>query len=205
MGRIIRDFKAWVGHGVDLVRILKFNFRNPHSYTKFRMICSFKEKAGCHVLIEAGTYHGVMADRCSAIFDKVYTIELDEGLARRASCYLRDKRNVSVICGDALKILSGILEKDEVRDVLVYLDGHFSGEGTACGELAEPAVEELNVLSKHKSKVHAIVVDDFRSFGTEAGFPSKSSLLKSAEDAFGGGSFEITVHLDQPLIVKKEV
>ncbi|MBI4353097.1 MAG: hypothetical protein HY593_04130 [Candidatus Omnitrophica bacterium] len=200
--RMVRDLKGFLGYGLDLLRILRLDFKNPHSYTKFRMIRSVQRKAHCRVLIEAGTYFGATADRCSRIFDQVYTIELDERLAEKASDYLKRRKNVRVMKGDALHILPQLLQREDIGNVLIYLDGHFCGDGTACGIFPEPAVEELRLLSPYKEKINAVIVDDFRSFGSEEGFPAKSVLLKSAEDCFMDGFFETTVFLDQLLIVR---
>src|SRR5262249_52955544 len=77
--------------------------------------------------------------------------------------------------------LPKIVARSEVRDLLVFLDGHFSGGETALGELPEPAIEEIKALGAFRDKVRAVVVDDFRSFGVEQGWPSKASLIQSFE------------------------
>lgn len=198
MNKPDQKFQAFTGHCIDLYRIASFNFKNPHSYTKFRQIKSIQEKTNSTVLIETGTYRGVTTKRCSYIFERIYTIELDEKLATEAATYLANKKNVEVIQGDALEVLPKILESDGLNNVLVFLDGHFSGGETACGNLPEPAVEELRIISKYKDKIKGVVIDDFRLFGTEHGFPKKSDLLKSAEGYFD--DYDINVHLDQLII-----
>lgn len=179
-------------------------FSNPHSYTKFLVINSVRKNTGATVLIEAGTFRGITTARASSVFDRVYSIELDETLAAAATKKLRTKKNVKVIQGDALQVIPQLLEDERLRDVLLFLDGHFSGGETACGDLPEPAAEELHTLRNYKDKISAIVIDDLRSFGTEIGFPKKSELLRSAEDAFGS-DFDITLFLDQLIISKKPV
>ena len=108
-------------------------------------------------------------------------------------------RNVLCLQGDALKLLPSVLERVEVRDALVFLDGHFSGGVTAHGELAEPACEEILALAGYKDKINALIVDDFRCFGRDKGYPSRSRLLETVEDSFGR-EFDYTVHLDQLLV-----
>jgi hypothetical protein len=85
-----------------------------------------------------------------------------------------------------------IVARSEVSDLLVFLDGHFSG---ARGGLADPAVEEIKALGAFRDKVRAVVVDDFRSFGVEKGWPSKSSLIQSFERHLG--DMDLIVHMDQ--------
>jgi hypothetical protein len=200
MNKPDQKLQALTGYCLDLYRIASFSFKNPHSYTKFRQIKSIQEKTNSTVFIETGTYRGVTTKRCSSIFEKIYTIELDEKLATGAAAYLANKKNIEVIQGDALAVLPKLLNGEVVNNVLIFLDGHFSGGETACGNLLEPAVEELTIISKYRDKVKGIVIDDFRLFGTEHGFPKKSDLLKVAEKYFD--DYEITVHLDQLIIAK---
>jgi len=187
------------GHILDLYRLARFDVRNPHSYSKVRQIRALANRTNSRVLIEAGTFLGNTAMRCSGNFESVITIELDANLFRQAKAYLARKRNVSCLEGDALKLLPAVLERADVTASLVFLDGHFSGGETAHGELAEPACEELAVLARYKDKINAVIVDDFRCFGRDSGWPKRSRLLESIEESFGD-DFEYTVHLDQVLI-----
>jgi hypothetical protein len=204
MNKQNREFQAIVGHLIDLYRIASFNFSNPHSYTKFRAIKSLQKKTNSKVLIETGTYLGVTTKRCAPIFEKVYTVELDETLANKAKTFLHSKKNVEVIQGDALDSLASILENSliNISSVLIFLDGHASGGDTACGNLPEPAIEELKIIAQYKNKVNAIIIDDFRLFGVDDGFPSKSDVLKTIEDNFE--EYNSTVYLDQIVISRKE-
>ncbi|HEY9302612.1 MAG TPA: rRNA adenine N-6-methyltransferase family protein [Phormidium sp.] len=202
MNKQNQHFQAWAGHALDIYRLASFNFKNPHSYTKFRQINSLRKRTNSSVFIETGTYLGVTTNRCSSVFDKVYTIELDEKLAAQAASYLSNKKNVEVIQGDALKVLPTLLESESVNNALIFLDGHFSGGVTACGDLPEPAIQELQVIADYKNKVKAIIIDDFRCFGTDLGFPKKSEVIGIMEKHFD--NYEITVHLDQLILVKTQ-
>jgi hypothetical protein len=187
------------GHLLDLFRLARFDVRNPHSYSKVRQIRALASRTHSRVFIEAGTFLGNTAMRCSRDFERVITIELDANLFRQAKAYLLHRRNVRCLEGDALKLLPSILEEAEVGDALIFLDGHFSGGVTAQGELTEPACEELTVLARHKDKINAVIVDDFRCFGRDKGWPKRSRLLATIEESFGD-NFDYTVHLDQVLI-----
>lgn len=187
------------GHIVDLYRLARFDVRNPHSYSKVRQIKALANRTSSRVFLEAGTFVGNTAMRCSGDFEKVVTIELDPILHQQAKTYLSRRSNVLCLEGDALKLLPSVLEKTDIRDALVFLDGHFSGGATAHGELAEPACEEITVLAKYRDKINAVIIDDFRCFGRDEGWPKRSRLLATIENSFGDG-FDYTVHLDQVLI-----
>lgn len=190
------------GHLIDLYRMLAFDVKNPHSLSKLRNINALRKRTGARMMIETGTFRGVTAARCARLFDKVFTIELEPTLAREAAEYLRAWPNVEAIEGDGLAMLPAVLARADVRDVLVFLDGHFSGGVTAHGDVPEPAVLEVEAIAKYREKIRAIIVDDFRCFGTEAGMPSKADILRSLEHHFNDG-YEIAVHLDQILVARR--
>ncbi|MEH1816454.1 MAG: rRNA adenine N-6-methyltransferase family protein [Nostoc sp.] len=199
MNKQNKNFEAIIGHLIDLYNIATFRFVNaPHSYTKFRAIKASQIATQSKNFIETGTYLGVTTRRCAPFFENVYTIELDKELAKKANTFLKPNKNVQVFQGDTLDILPELLRQEIVKDCLIFLDGHFSGGITACGSLAEPAIEELKIIAMYKNKVNAIIIDDFRLFGTEPGFPSKTNLFQLIEDNFP--EFNITVHLDQLIL-----
>jgi hypothetical protein len=169
---------------------------------KFRQIDACRIATGCTAALEVGTYYGDMTARLATVFEEVITIELDPVLAGKADVSLRGLGNVRVIVGDGLARLPEALRELAGNRVLVYLDGHFSGGETACGDLPEPAVAELSMLLAHVGELGAVVVDDFRCFGTEPGFPKKSWLLRAAE-LFEYHGFRVLVQNDQTLIVKE--
>jgi hypothetical protein len=195
-------FAAIGGHIVDMYRLARFDVRNPHSFSKVRQIKALARRTNSRVFVEAGTFLGNTAMRCSSAFEKVITIELDAKLFQQAKNYLSRRANVLCLEGDALKILPTVLEKSDVADALIFLDGHFSGGVTAHGDLAEPACEEIALLARYKSKINAIVVDDFRCFGRDKGWPKKSLLLEAVENSFGD-EFDFTIHMDQLLIWRR--
>jgi hypothetical protein len=201
MNKQNKELEAIAAHILDLYKIASFTFAVPHSYTKFRSILAMKKRTNAKDLVETGTYLGVTTKRCAAHFENIYTIELDQDLAVKAKQHLSNNTNIEVIQGDAVAVLPNIMEKDQTSDLLVFLDGHFSGGDTACGDLPEPAIEELKALSPFRDKIAGIIIDDFRLFGTEKGFPSKSQMFKAIEDYFP--KFGVSVALDQILIFRE--
>ena len=202
--KIIQYLKSFGGHIANLYNIinLNFGFKNPNSYTKFRIINQIRKKTRANMLIETGTYLGVNAERCSKVFDKVYTIELDKVLAKNAQNHFSNNKKIEVFWGDAQKLLPGLLEKNEITNAVIFLDAHFSGGPTARGVLPEPAIEELKIISNFQEKIKAIIIDDFRCFGSEPDFPSKSDLIKAVENYFLPLGFQMTVFLDLLIIAR---
>ena len=190
--------RGLTGHGVDLWRLLRFDPQNPHSLSKFRQLIAVAKRSGASTLIETGTYRGRTARRASRKFNRVITIEVVEELYRNAKASLADCKNIECLLGDCNQLLPGILDRDDVADCLVYLDGHFSDGVTGMGEVPEPAIEEIATIGKRKEKVRSVVVDDFRTFSGSDEMPSRSALFASIEKWLP--EYRVTVHLDQVLI-----
>jgi len=195
-----KRWRALAGYWLDLYRLSRARFVNAHSYLKFVHLRAVARRCGASTFIETGTYRGVTAYRCSFVFKSVFTIEIQPELATAAATFLARRPNVRVICGDAVSELGRVFQNNTFDSALVYLDGHFSGGVTGCGGLPEPALEEMRVLAEFKSRIGAIVIDDFRSFGVEPGFPQKSELLRAAEDLFG--EYALSVNYDELAIAR---
>lgn len=186
------------GHVKDFWNLACFRITHPHSWSKFRQLNAVRRRTNADCLVETGTYLGNTSMRCSRHFSKVFTIELDDQLFEKARSYLSTRGNIECIHGDATKELKPILSRDDCKNVVIFLDGHFSSGVTAHGDVPEPACELLEELSQFKEKICGIVVDDFRLFGVEKDWPTKSELLRSAEKEFDG--YRLSVHLDQLVI-----
>lgn len=194
--------QALGAHCLDLYRLLTFSLDVPHSYSKFRQLDAVRKKTGARMMIETGTAYGITAQRCGRVFEKVYTIELDPALAAQATARLAGQPNVQVVLGDAVEKLPAVLATEGVDDALVFLDGHFSGGVTALGDLPEPAILEIDTVAKYQDKIRAVIIDDFRCFGINPGWPRKSELLGSIERSLGH-RFDIAVHIDQVILTRQ--
>jgi hypothetical protein len=198
-----RPISGFLGYLADRARLSSGRSLNLHSYMKYKVLRRLAQRTGARCLIEAGTFLGVTAGRCAPVFERVFTIELDATLAERARTHLRRFSNVEVLEGDAMKLLPQVMARTHARDAVVFLDGHYSGGTTARGEVPEPAIAELEVLARHVDRICGVVIDDFRLFGTESGFPSKGELVTAAERAFPSARFDLAVHADQVIIERR--
>lgn len=195
-----RPLHAAVGHAIDLYRLARYEVFHPHSYSKFRMIKGMQRRTRATMLIETGTFRGVTTRRCVPLFERIYTIEIQADLARAARAYLASFPHVTVIGGDATQEVPRLLADGRVRDALIFLDGHFSGGGTGRGASVEPAIDILELLGRHLGSIRGVIVDDFREFGVQEGWPKKWELIRTAEELFVPAGFRLGIHLDQLLL-----
>lgn len=188
------------GYVLDLFRFANGAPANMHSLMKYRVIRALARRVGADCLIETGTFRGVMAARCARAFKTVLTVELDAKLAAQAKAFLASHRNVTVYQGDAVALLPQMLAHPGAGRCVVFLDAHYSGGDTARGEVPEPAIAELDILARHRDRIAGIVMDDFRCFGVEDGFPTKAQLLAAVEAHFPYPDFAIKALPDQLII-----
>jgi len=157
----------------------------PHA-VKVEAVLGAARRHGLRILIETGTFEGEMARKCRRAFQSIVTIELSESLAHAATERLAPYRNIRVVQGDSATRLPEILTVIH-EPVLFWLDGHYSGAGTAHGERDTPLEEELRTIAQHSVPGHVVLIDDARLLGT-GDYPTKdriASILRRAQPDLG--------------------
>ena len=129
-----------------------------------------------------------MARKCRHAFRSIVTIELDEALAHAATQRLAPYKNVRVVQGDSGARLPEILARIQ-EPALFWLDGHYSGTGTARGDQETPLEEELHAIARHGER-HVVLIDDARLLGT-GDYPPKDRVLAILRSAQSGLSARI--------------
>jgi hypothetical protein len=127
-----------------------------------------KYKDNTTVFIETGTWcgHGVI-NAISSHFDEIHSIELDESLYKTNKEQFKNNSNVNIYCGDSSIILYDVIKNINKR-MFFWLDGHYSGHGTAQSNTTQlyefPLIYEIQQIAKHHIKNHIILIDDLRCF-----------------------------------------
>ncbi len=189
---LAEPLRAWVVGRRDRAALAAYRRRPevppPHAL-KAATVIEHGRRHGLAILIETGTFEGEMARKCAPHFRAVYTIELDPGLAARAALRLARHRNVRVIQGDSAarlpELLAGIAEP-----ALFWLDGHYSGTGTACAGRETPLLEELDAIARHGVRGHVVLIDDARWLG-RGDYPDLGTLAARVRAIDPG--YEVTV------------
>ncbi len=151
----------------------------PHT-VKLRWIEYFGKAYKAHTLVETGTYYGMTVEAMLRRFEQIYTIELAADLYERAEKQFAGYPHVHVLPGDSAEVLPALLEVISEK-CLFWLDGHYSGSGTARGSADSPIIGELNAIRKHLRNDHVILIDDARLFDGTNGYLTQQeafSLLR---------------------------
>lgn len=166
---------GWI-HGEHLV--------SPPAIAKQRHLLTVLESRKHRIFVEAGTYMGETTAFFAQRVDQVFSVELHDGLFAAAEKRFAKQTHVTLVHGDSLVEIPKIVANC-VTPPLVFLDGHFSGAGTAQGLEMEPAESTLRHLAGVTPPGTTIVIDDLRLFGSGlAGFPQLDELTAAARDAF---------------------
>jgi len=143
----------------------------PPHLVKQRTVKEYAKKFSIHILIETGTLFGDMVYETRRIFDKIYSIELDNALCKRAKKRFIKFPHISIIQGNSAEVLPRILA-DITQPCLFWLDAHYSGGITAKGTLETPIMQELCYILNHSAAEHVILIDDAREFVGQKDYPT---------------------------------
>jgi len=148
----------------------------PPDFIKERIIKKYAIKFSPKVFIETGTLLGDKVDAVKHIFSKNISIELDKELYKKAKQRLKNYSNIEIIQGDSSKILPKILPGISEK-ILFWLDGHYSGLGTAKGSKNTPILNELKAIFNYHPKGNIILIDDARLFVGKNDYPTIDELI----------------------------
>jgi len=144
---------------------------DAHSFAKRARLCALAEEFACSTFVETGTYLGDTVAAMRRHFARVLSVELSPELYQDARRRFSRSRNVSLFHGDSSKVLPSMLY-EIVGRALFWLDGHYSGAGTAKGISECPLSAELAAIRSLARRDHVIVIDDARFLGEHADYPS---------------------------------
>jgi hypothetical protein len=124
--------------------------------------------------------------------DRVISIELDRALYEAARKRFLPYPNVEIILGDCTAEIPKLLPRLDAP-TLFWLDGHWSGHGTAKGTEEEPIAAVLSALAR-RSGQYTVVVDDARTFNGRSGYPYLHKVLQLLTEI--DPRYSISVHND---------
>jgi hypothetical protein len=78
------------------------------------------------------------------------------------------------VCGDSAVLLPRVLT-GLTGPALFWLDGHYSGPGTARGAKDTPLEAELAAITSHPLAGHVVLIDDARELG-QGDYPAVSEI-----------------------------
>lgn len=126
------------------------------------------------MFVESGTFRGDMVETMRRRCRRIVSIELDPLRYETAKARFVAHPEVSILEGDSANVLAGVVAA-LTEPALFWLDGHYSGPGTARGERNTPILAELGHVLGHGIR-HTILVDDARLFDGTSDYPTLAEL-----------------------------
>ena len=158
----------------------------PPPVVKRMTVKKYQKKYKYNVFVETGTFLGGMIEFQKNNYKKIYSIELDDALHKRAKEMFKDCSHIELICGDSAKALKDIVENNLQEPTIFWLDAHYSGGVTAMADKQTPILQELETIFKKNLK-HVILIDDARCFTGENDYPTIDeikNLIKSKDSSY---------------------
>ncbi|MBN1638898.1 MAG: hypothetical protein JW866_08015 [Ignavibacteriales bacterium] len=156
--------------------IIKGKPSPPPHIVKVNTIKRYAKENDISNFVETGTYLGDTIDAVVNNFKKIYSIELNRILYKRAVRQFGKHSNVKIIQGDSALELRSVL-KILKEPALFWLDAHYSGKGTSKGKQETPIADEVqSVLNTIIGSTSIILIDDARLFKGENDYPKLSEF-----------------------------
>jgi len=131
--------------------------RPPH-LLKQRTVRAYGKRYGLRTLVETGTYHGEMVAALKNDFDRVFSIECDVDLARRASHRFASDPKIRILQGESQVVLPELM-KSLAEPALFWLDaGYHVWDGLPRNLQRLPT--ELAAILGHSVQGHVVLIDD---------------------------------------------
>ena len=113
--------------------------------------------------IETGIYRGDGIRNVEKHYENVHGIELSEKWYQFNVEQFKNESHIHFYLGDSKKVLPELLNTIQ-EPCTIFLDAHFSGKYTACGDEESPLLFELEIL-KNRPFDDIIIIDDCRLLG----------------------------------------
>lgn len=155
--------------------------RSPH-LLKQRTVLEYAEKYRLRILVETGTYYGEMVAAMKNQFERIYSVEYDPDLARRAVQRFAPHPNIRILEGDSRQLLPELL-KTLTQPSLFWLDAGYYGWSGTQGDRGRLSME-VDAILRHPVKRHIILIDDARGFNGQDGTLTVQELKRSVESEF---------------------
>lgn len=123
-----------------------------------------KKNTDFDILIETGSYIGETINNIKNLFKKVISIEITDKYYNFCKKKFINDKNVEIIKGDSINLLPIVIDKNNKKNMLFFLDGHYSSGDTGIGKVEVPLFEELMVI-KNNTKNSLVIIDDADLFG----------------------------------------
>jgi len=147
----------------------------PPHIVKETLLKEYADRFHLVRFVETGTLTGAMVSAMRRVMKEIWSIELDHDLYENAERKFHRFENIHILEGDSAQVLGKLLGSTQ-EPCLFWLDAHYSGGITACGEQETPVISELKHIIRRNVLGDVILIDDARCFTGHNDYPSIAEL-----------------------------
>lgn len=162
--------------------------RIPH-IIKQRAVLEYAQAFGLSTLVETGTYYGEMIAAVVERFRKIYSVEIDPELAKRAQQRFRTYSQVEIIQGDSQMVVPELLQRLNER-CLFWLDAGYCGWIGEVGNRNRLGSEFAAILND-RIPDHVILMDDADGIRDEQALPMLPKVIAAIESDYPNRRVEV--------------
>jgi len=162
--------------------------RAPH-LLKQRTVRDYARRHQLRVLVETGTYFGEMVSAMRRHVERIYSIEVDPQLARRAVAQFARRPGITILEGDSGRLIPELLSTI-AAPTLFWLDAGYYGWAGVAGDTGRLAAE-LDTILRHPVQGHVILLDDARGLDGRNGALTVDALKRHVSAAFPDRAIEV--------------
>jgi hypothetical protein len=113
-----------------------------------------KKTYSIQTAVETGNFNTETTPFLAFLFEKVYTLGIDQSIVKKSTAKLSLYPNIEIIYGYTPDCLHQILPNLQTKPILFYLDSHWQSHW--------PLLDELDEISETHRDNCIIVIDDFK-------------------------------------------
>jgi hypothetical protein len=141
---------------------------------KQHILKRYQDRFHLQTVVETGTFTGETVEALRGRTARIISIELAPALHAAAVRRFAGAANVRLLHGDSTALLPAVL-RDLTGPALFWLDGHYTGGGTA-GAAGSPLRHEVRALLARPPAGDVILIDDARELTGAGGYPVLDEL-----------------------------
>jgi len=162
--------------------------RAPH-LLKQRTVRDYARRHQLRVLVETGTYFGEMVSAMRRHVERIYSIEVDPQLARRAVAKFARWPSIKILEGDSRRLIPELL-RTIAAPTLFWLDAGYYGWPGVVGDTGRLAAE-VDAILRDPVQGHVILIDDARGLDGRNGALTIDALKQQVSAASADRAIEV--------------
>lgn len=123
-----------------------------------------KTKNDFDLFFETGSYVGETIGEVKSEFKELISVEITEKYSAMCKRKFTNDANVKIVKGDSVLELPELIERNNDKKILFFLDAHCSAGDTGKNDKDVPMIEELKIIEEKYLNEGLVIIDDADMF-----------------------------------------